>query len=503
MNVEKKLKQMKHALLTCIIAFAAGVAGAWFFHQLPKENLPSLELSPGETEDWGRQTSWEEEMVSSIHEKEETLESPLPSRNYPPVSFVEASQKSTNSVVFIKNFSGTDSRRYSIFDYFFGQGGPQQRVGTGSGVIISKDGYIITNNHVIDRAETIEVVHQKRTYKASLIGADSNTDIAVLKIEAENMPAIKLGSSRDLQIGEWVIAVGNPFNLTSTVTAGIVSAKERQINIMGGEFPLESFIQTDAPINPGNSGGALVNVEGELVGINTAILSRTGSYTGYGFAVPVDIATKVANDLIEFGEVQKAIPGVEVVEVTPELAEEMDLSSLDGVIVSHVIRNGAAEKAGMRKDDVIKAVDGVKISGKGSFEEVLSYYYPGDEVTVEFIRGGRSQKTKLTLQNLLGETGVIKREFYTSVLLGARLESVNAIERDRLDISHGVKITGMTRGYIRDLGLGNGFVITQINGEPARDPKAVGEFLEDFSGRLRLEGLTSRGQPFMQSYNIR
>ncbi|WP_114752716.1 S1C family serine protease [Pleomorphovibrio marinus] len=492
---------MRHTLFTFTVALIGGMAGAWVFQQLPDENIPTLDLAPVLAEEWGKQTSWEEEIISDF--VDDTDDASGYSVDTPPLSFVDASQKSTNSVVFIKNFSGTDSRRYSIFDYFFGQGSPQQRVGTGSGVIISKDGYIITNNHVIDRAETIEVVHQKRTYKASLIGADSNTDIAVLKIDAGNLPAIKLGSSRDLQIGEWVLAVGNPFNLTSTVTAGIVSAKERQINIMGGEFPLESFIQTDAPINPGNSGGALVNVDGELVGINTAILSRTGSYTGYGFAVPVDIATKVANDLIEYGEVQKAVPGVDVVEITPELAEEMDITSLDGVIVSHVIRNGAAEKGGMKKDDVIQSVDGVRITGKGSFEEALSYYYPGDDITVEFIRKGKIQKAKLTLQNLLGETGVIKREFYTSVLLGARLESVNAIERDRLDISHGVKITGMTRGYIRDLGLGNGFVITQINGEPAKDPKWVGEFLEDYSGRLRLEGLTSRGQPFIQSYNIR
>src|SRR5690554_443027 len=213
-----------------------------------------------------------------------------------------------------------------MFDYFFGErGASPQQVSTGSGVIISGDGYIITNNHVIDRAETIEVVHQRKTYKATLVGVDPNTDIVVLKVDRNNLPAIRKGSSKDLKIGEWVIAVGNPFNLTSTVTAGIVSAKERQINILGGDFPLESFIQTDAAINPGNSGGALVNTKGELVGINTAILSRTGSYTGYGFAVPVDIAMKVANDLIQYGEVQKALSGAEVVDITPELAEEMGL----------------------------------------------------------------------------------------------------------------------------------------------------------------------------------
>lgn len=420
----------------------------------------------------------------------------------PPESFVEASQSSTGSVVFIKNFSGTDYRRYSMFDYFFGTT-PSQQVSTGSGVIFSKDGYILTNAHVIDGAETLEVVHQKQTYKAKLVGTDKNTDIAVLKIEAQNLPEIKLGSSRTLQIGEWVLAVGNPFNLTSTVTAGIVSAKERQINILGGDFPLESFIQTDAPINPGNSGGALVNVRGELVGINTAILSRTGSYTGYGFAVPVDVAVKVANDLIQYGEVQKAIPGVEVSEITPELAKEMDLKSLEGVVVTRILKSGAAEKAGLQANDLITQIGDWKITGKGSFEEALSYYYPGDQVSLGYVRAGKSATASLTLQNLEGGIGISKREFYSSEVLGARLESINAIDKDRLKLTYGVKITALTNGYLRDLGFREGFVITHINEMPAKDPKALGPYLEKFSGRLVLEGVAPNGQPFTQSYQVR
>lgn len=419
-----------------------------------------------------------------------------------PNSFTEASQSSTGSVVFIKNFSGTDYRRYSMFDYFFGTT-PSTQVSTGSGVILSKDGYIITNAHVIERAETLEVVHQKRTYKAKLIGMDKNTDIAVLKIEAQNLPEIKLGSSRNLQIGEWVLAVGNPFNLTSTVTAGIVSAKERQINILGGDFPLESFIQTDAPINPGNSGGALVNVRGELVGINTAILSRTGSYTGYGFAVPVDIAVKVANDLIQHGEVQKAVPGVEVDEITPELAQDMGITSLDGVVVTRLVKDGAAEKSGLQTNDLITQIGDWKITGKGSFEEALSYYYPGDKVNVGFQRSGKLEVASLTLQNLEGGTGISKRVFYSSELLGARLESINAIDKDRLKLSYGVKIATLTNGYLRDLGFREGFVITHVNEMPAKDPKALGPYLEKFSGRLVLEGVSANGQPFTQSYQVR
>ncbi|TVP50690.1 MAG: PDZ domain-containing protein [Mongoliibacter sp.] len=482
------MKYMLKNLKFVLVAFCAGLAGAWSYQQfVSEEEKPTI--------DWYQAA--EEKPRYNVN-----FESPQPNSLENPVSFVSASEKSTPSVVFIKNFSGTDQRRYSIFDYFFGSG-PTQRVSTGSGVIISQDGYIITNNHVIDRAETIEVVHQRRTYPAKLIGTDKNTDIAVLKIEANNMPAIKQGSSRDLRIGEWVLAVGNPFNLTSTVTAGIVSAKERQINILGGEFPLESFIQTDAPINPGNSGGALVNINGELVGINTAILSRTGSYTGYGFAVPVDIAVKIANDLIEYGEVQKAIPGLDVVEITPELAEEMKLDDLNGVIVTHVIRNGASDKAGLQRNDVITRIEGSTITGKGSFEEALSYHYPGDKISVEYTRNNERKRASVTLQNLEGGTGILKREFFSSSILGARLEAVNAIERDRLGINHGIKITGMTRGYLRELGLNNGFIITQINGEPATNPERAGKFLEDFSGRLRLEGVTPNGQTFMQSYNIR
>ena len=473
------------------VAFCGGLMGAWAFQQFNNNTITesnSLNLSEN-TEEPSLQVSYDHDEISRNFENS-------------PVSFVEASEKSTPSVVFIKNFAGTDQRRYSMFDYFFGTG-PTQRVSTGSGVIISADGYIITNNHVIDRAETIEVIHQKRTYPAKLIGTDKNTDIAVLKIEASNLPAIKQGSSRNLRIGEWVIAVGNPFNLTSTVTAGIVSAKERQINILGGEFPLESFIQTDAPINPGNSGGALVNIHGELVGINTAILSRTGSYTGYGFAVPVDIAMKISNDLIQYGEVQKAIPGIDVVEITPELAEEMKLNTLDGVIVTHVIRNGASDKAGLQRNDVITKIEGINITGKGSFEELLSYYYPGDKIKIDYQRNNENRSAQLTLQNLEGGIGALVREFYSSNILGARLEAVNTIEKDRLGIGHGIKITGMKRGYLRELGLNNGFVITFINGEQAKNPEIAGKYLENFSGRLRLEGVTPSGQPFMQSYSVR
>lgn len=480
---------MNNLFKSTVVSFLAGLAGAslWTYIDNPEgQTEPTVHSSP----------------QSEVSFTSQYRPSPSGPRTEAPLSFVAASERSTESVVFIKNFSGSDPSRYSMFDYFFGNG-PTQEVSTGSGVIISEDGYIVTNNHVIERAETIEVVHKKRTYQAKLVGTDKNTDIAVLKIEAADLPAVKLGSSRDLQIGEWVLAVGNPFNLTSTVTAGIVSAKERQINILGGDFPLESFIQTDAPINPGNSGGALVNVNGELVGINTAILSRTGSYTGYGFAVPVDIAMKVSNDLIKFGEVQKAIPGIEAVEITPELAEEMNINTLDGVIVTHVIKDGAAERAGLQRNDVIVQLGDQRITGKGSFEEALSYYYPGDKLQVSFLRNGSGKTANLTLQNLEGGNGVLKREYYSSAVLGAKLEAANTIEKDRYGVAYGIKISALTRGYLRELGLREDFIITHINREPAKDPKSVGKFLEEYSGRLLLEGVASNGQPFMQSYSVR
>ncbi|WP_186758409.1 S1C family serine protease [Echinicola salinicaeni] len=484
---------MQKNLKTIAIAFSAGLLGAWSHQEFLMDDASADSNEFIKKENISHQVNYTEESPRRTSTAMDV-----------PVSFVEASEKSTESVVFIKNFSGSDYRRYSMFDFFFGpQGSQAPRVSTGSGVIFSEDGYIITNNHVVENAETLEVVHHKRTYQAKLIGTDPNTDIAVLKIEAQGLPAIKKGSSKDLKIGEWVIAVGNPFNLTSTVTAGIVSAKERQINILGGDFPLESFIQTDAAINPGNSGGALVNIKGELVGINTAILSRTGSYTGYGFAVPADIASKIANDLIKYGEVQKAIPGIEAVEITPELAEEMNLESLDGVVISHIIRNGAAEKSGLKVNDVITGIDGTKITGKGSFEEALSYYYPGDKINISYYREKKPKTAQLTLENLEGGTGIIKRAFYSSALLGARLEAVNTVEKDKMQIEYGIKITSLTRGYLNELGLGNGFILTKINGEPAKDPEEIGEFLEDYSGRLVIEGLTPRGRAFRQSYSVR
>jgi S1-C subfamily serine protease len=286
-------------------------------------------------------------------------------------------------VVFIQTVS-SGGYQNNWFDWYFNFGTQQQVSSSGSGVIYSPNGYIITNNHVIEKAEKIEVIHEKKSYKAKVIGTDPSTDLALLKIETENLPAIKTGSSKNLQIGEWVLAVGNPFNLTSTVTAGIVSAKARNINVVNSQFPIESFIQTDAAINPGNSGGALVNVKGELIGINTAILSKTGSYTGYGFAVPVDIVNKVVKDLIKYGTVQKAFIGAEVTELNTNLMEKYKLDDLSGVMVNYIQKDGAAEKIGLKKGDIIFKLNDQPINSKSEFDEYLSYFNPGDKVKITF-----------------------------------------------------------------------------------------------------------------------
>jgi serine protease Do len=407
-------------------------------------------------------------------------------------SFIEAARRSTPSVVFIKAQSGDEYAPTSYFDLLFGRrSGPM--ASSGSGVIYAADGYIITNNHVVEGAKTVEVVHQRRTYKAAVVGTDAATDLAVLKVEASGLPAIALGRSQAVQVGEWALAVGNPFNLTSTVTAGIVSAKGREISFGKGLFPLESFIQTDAAINPGNSGGALVNMRGELIGINTAILSQTGSYAGYGFAVPVDVVRKVAEDLIQYGEVQKAFVGAEVIDLDLNKANELNVKADRGVVVSHVAPDGAAARAGLKTGDVITQVNAIAVESRGHFDEIISYYSPGDKVTLSYIRRNQPQQGALTLTNREGNTSVLRREVFTSQTLGADLEKISKVERDVLNIDHGVRVTNIRRGFMRRLGLQEGFVITSINDTPIDDPEKLVQELSRLKGRVIIEGVNTKG----------
>ena len=322
-----------------------------------------------------------------------------------PVDFTQAAERSVEAVVHVKTKYYRQQQYVDPFyQFFFGR--PQQSqqpsaMASGSGVILSNDGYIVTNNHVIESANEIEVVlNDKRTFAAQLIGTDPNTDLALLKIEATDLPTIEIGNSDDLRVGEWVLAVGNPFNLTSTVTAGIVSAKARSINILNSDMKIESFIQTDAAVNPGNSGGALVNTRGQLVGINTAIASQTGSYAGYAFAIPTAIMQKVVADLRQYGTVQRALLGIRMLDITQQVKDQLSLESMEGVYVGEVISGSAADKAGMKAGDVIVQVDGRPINASSQLQEQIGRKNPGDQIIILVRRGHRSVSLQVTLTAL-------------------------------------------------------------------------------------------------------
>jgi len=416
------------------------------------------------------------------------------------VDFVMASAKSTSSVVFIQTTSEYDYRSGNWLDWFF-EAQPSSQVSSGSGVILSEDGYIITNNHVIEDADKIRVISGKRTYEAQLVGRDPSTDLAVIKIDESNLSAIVLGNSDQVNVGEWVLAVGNPFNLTSTVTAGIVSAKGRNINLLKDRFPIESFIQTDAAINPGNSGGALVNASGQLIGINTAILSRTGSYAGYGFAIPVNIVKKVFNDITKYGEVQKAYLGAEYMDVDSEISQKLALNDLSGVLLTRVQTNGASAKGGLKKGDVILKVEGMEIENRATVEEIIGNKYPGDELSVLINRNGKQISKSITLTNREGTTGVIKKTEYVSKHLEVTFESVSQMEREMYDIKSGVKVsTFVKNGFFDQLDIPVGFIITQINNVPTDRPEDIADILGEAKGRVRIYGVDKEGRKVYYPY---
>jgi serine protease Do len=479
---------MKNLVLSIVLSLLAGFTGAFFYNQFYSvndqvHNPQYLAASNSKSESFNHSISGKALSPNKLAIEKD---------------FVAASAKSTPSVVYIKTVSQT---RYgnSWFEWFFGEQAGQT-ISSGSGVIYTSDGFIITNNHVVDGADNLEVIHNKRSYPAQLIGTDPSTDLAILKIEANSLPNITIGSSRDLQVGEWVIAVGNPFNLTSTVTAGIVSAKGREINILKSDFPIESFIQTDAAINPGNSGGALVNIDGELVGINTAILSKTGSYAGYGFAVPVDIVRKVADDMIEYGEVQKAFIGADIVDMDPEIAEQLDVEDLSGVVITYVNNKGAAVEAGFQKGDIILSVNGEPISSKATFEEQIGYYSPGEKVSITYKRDGKIKNTNMKLTNRLGTTNLIKRDLFYSADLKAEFETLSNEELDYMDLDHGVRITQINPGPIGNLKIEEGFIVTNINKKPITNARELVRILMKLDGRVIIEGMNKKGVKGYYSY---
>ncbi|WP_372642658.1 trypsin-like peptidase domain-containing protein [Ancylomarina sp.] len=383
------------------------------------------------------------------------------------VDLTYAAELSVKSVVHVKTqYEGQSSG--SIYDFFFGNRRSyhsQPIFGAGSGVIISDDGYIVTNNHVVRKSDRIEVVlYDKRSYVAKLIGQDASTDLALLKIKGKDFPKMEIGDSDSLKLGEWVLAVGNPFNLTSTVTAGIISAKSRNIGIMGGRMSIESFLQTDAAVNPGNSGGALVNSKGQLVGINTAIESRTGSYSGYSFAIPESIFKKIIADLKKYGEVQRAFLGVTIRSIDADLAGKLKLDAISGVYIDGVNENGAADKAGIRSGDVIIEIDNKKTNTSSELQERISQYAPGDKINILVKRKGKKKHFDLTLRNMIGSTQLINDNQID--LLGAKFQKISKIDMYTQGIPYGMRVIKLVDGKLKRAGIKEGYIIISINNKP-------------------------------------
>ncbi len=430
-----------------------------------------------------------------------------------PLDFTKTSQKVLDAVVHITS-RGTQPymREYrqlpDLFreffqdspygDYFRGQPGEQEegmgpipRIGTGSGVIINENGYIVTNNHVIAGAEEIEVtLHNNGTYKAEVVGTDPTTDLALLKIDVNGLRPLSMVNSDDVEVGEWVLAIGNPFSLNSTVTAGIVSAKARNININREELAVESFIQTDAAINPGNSGGALVNLNGDLIGINTAIASRTGSYNGYGFAVPSNLVTKVVEDLLEYGNVQRAILGVRIQTLDGRLASEKGIDLVPGVYVAMVNEDSAADDAGIEPGDIITGVDGKETRNAARLQELIAGYRPGDEVAITLNRDGRARTLQVALKNTSGSLAVVRKpDMELRKELGASFETLDRELAREMGLDGGVQVTALYPGKIRrETQMREGFVITHVNGERTETLEKFREMLLDSDGGVMLQG---------------
>lgn len=455
--------------VSLVLPMVAGFFGAWLFSKSERAELTTISSNPG---------LYKNASLAAL-----------------PDGFVKASAKSTPCVVYIKNESTVQYN--SPFGWFwdfdpFGSRG--KATSTGSGVIVSSDGYIVTNNHVISGADKLTVVlnQQKKEYTAKVIGADPSSDLALLKIEAKDLPSIAFANSDELLVGDWVLAVGNPFNLTSTVTAGIVSAKGRNINIVHNQFPIESFIQTDAAINPGNSGGALINTNGDLVGINTAIQSTTGSYTGYGFAIPSNIVNKIVKDFIAHGEVQRAFLGLNGDDLTAEKSESLNLEN--GILISEVLEEGPAEKAGVKVGDVIIKIDGKSVTSKAIFDENLAYHRPGDEIKLTLWRAGTEMEKTIVPISKKDNTSLMMKGAVNSKLLGADFQPLSETDLKKYGINSGFRLLNIKPGaYVNQLGLPEGFIISKFNGKTYSDPEDLISAMESGSGRVSIEGLTKEG----------
>jgi len=454
-----------------------------------------------------KQPQYAENTNPVMHQQPQTVNYLNASINTPEnaIDFTVAAEQSVHSVVNIKStypLNYGNQYLYDPFRDFFGRSQRPQEAptSTGSGVIITQDGYIVTNNHVIENAEKVEVtLNDKRSYTADVIGKDPTTDLALLKIKESNLPFLPYGNSDNVKVGEWVLAVGNPFNLTSTVTAGIISAKGRNINIIGndpskGLYPIESFLQTDAAVNPGNSGGALVNTKGELVGINAAIASNTGSYTGYSFAIPVNIARKVVADLLEFGEVQRAFIGVSIKDLDAKLAKEKNINEIKGVYVNGLTSGGSAEEAGIKEGDVITKISETEVNNVPELQEQISRYRPGDKINVTLKRNNQEKVLAVILKNKNGNTDVVEKPKVEVIsALGAAFELVGEKELKKLNIENGLKITKLGAGKLLSAGIKEGFIITGVDKKKINSVEDLKTALENKKGGVLIEGVYPNG----------
>jgi len=412
--------------------------------------------------------------------------------------FTEIAEKTVHAVVHVKNVAVAPAASNPLMEFFYGASASNQQtiVGTGSGVIISADGYIITNNHVIAGAKKLEItLNNKSTYQANVVGIDQSTDIALLKINAKDLPYLPFGNSDNLKVGEWVLAVGNPFNLTSTVTAGIVSAKARDINISNNSNKIESFIQTDAAVNPGNSGGALVNVRGELIGINTAISSQTGSYIGYSFAVPSNISRKVIEDILEFGNVQRAYLGINYEELDSSKANDFGVTSTEGVIITRVIDNGAAKEAGLQANDIITKMDNVRIANFSDLQGFLGSKRPGDMVNVGVLRNSEVKIIPVKLKNQFGKFEYGNSDF-SNYFIGS-LEPISKSDARKFEIDYGVKILDLKNTSLQQTyGIESGDIILSIEDVKVYSESDVEQLLKKYQNKeyVVVQILTQKGK---------
>ena len=464
-----------------MIAVSAGVAGLTAYSMMPEKQPERLTFD------------------EVFQQNPNTRMAALDATQMQPVDLTKAAESSVNAVVHIKSTQESKTQTVTVRDPFyeffgdmFGNRGSQQRqvqtperVGFGSGVIISKDGYIVTNNHVIDKADIISVkLNDGREFKGRIIGTDPSTDLALVKIEGEDLPTIPVGDSDQLKIGEWVLAVGNPFNMTSTVTAGIVSAKARSLGVYNKG--VESFIQTDAAINQGNSGGALVNARGELVGINSVLYSPTGSYSGYGFAIPTSIMTKVIADLKQYGTVQRAMLGIsgrpldnDGQTMDPELKKKAEeLGASEGVWVAEVVENGSASGI-LQEDDVIIGIEGKRVKNFAGLQEELAKHRPGDKVTVRILRDKKEKNVEIELKNEQGTTKVLKDA--DMEILGAAFRELPDEMKKQLRLSGGVEVTGVTEGKMKAAGVRKGFIILKANGQSVKTVEQLEEIMKEAS----------------------